>query len=388
MKRILFYSHDTYGLGHLKRVLAIARHLNENLTGISILIITGSGIINRIKLPDGIDYIKLPSVTKIGNEHYESKHLNIGINEILSIRQDIIFHTVRSFQPDMFVIDNVPMGLCNEAMPALELLKTSRPHTKIVLSMRDILDNPDEIKTTWALNNLYKRTDAYFDTVFIFGQKEIYNPVIEYDIPEKTAPKFNFCGYIKKSKIIYKPETIRNWFGVNGHPFVLITAGGGGDGKKLIEASLESIDRNGKGRLKSLVVLGPDYPREYEKMLHMKYRGNKDISIKSFVENLTDFINASDLVISMGGYNTICEILSLKKRAIVVPRTAPRTEQLIRAQLFHEKQLLDYIHPLQLDPDNLYAAIEKNLLMPPPNIELIDFKGLDNMLISVKELLN
>ena len=36
-------------------------------------------------------------------------------------------------------------------------------------------------------------------------------------------------------------------------------------------------------------------------------------------------------VVAMAGYNTFCEILSLDKRAILVPRTKPREEQLLRA---------------------------------------------------------
>jgi len=37
-------------------------------------------------------------------------------------------------------------------------------------------------------------------------------------------------------------------------------------------------------------------------------------------------------VVAMGGYNTFCEILSFGKPALIVPRTRPRKEQLLRAR--------------------------------------------------------
>ena len=36
-------------------------------------------------------------------------------------------------------------------------------------------------------------------------------------------------------------------------------------------------------------------------------------------------------VVAMAGYNTFCEILSLDKRAILIPRVLPRREQVMRA---------------------------------------------------------
>ncbi len=45
----------------------------------------------------------------------------------------------------------------------------------------------------------------------------------------------------------------------------------------------------------------------------------------------------------MGGYNTICEILTQQTPALIIPRQTPRKEQLIRAQRLKSKGLLDFI---------------------------------------------
>jgi predicted glycosyltransferase len=145
---------------------------------------------------------------------------------------------------------------------------------------------------------------------------------------------------------------------INGHRFILITAGGGGDGARLIETSLKAMDKFNDIPFKSLVVLGPDFPTARGKKIRSLYSRCKNILITNFVTHLQDFINASDLVISMGGYNTVCEILSLKKRAIIVPRVQPRVEQLIRAKKLSGNGLFEYIHPERLNPYILRERIK------------------------------
>lgn len=375
-KKILFYSHDTFGLGHINRILAIGNYLSRHREGVSVLLVSGSGIIHGIRIPRGIDYIKLPSVTKTGDESYRSKYLSLSLKETLKLRETILLDTAVSFKPDIFVVDNVPLGLKKEAQPTLEALRKSRPACRIVLSMRDILDDPAKIRRNWNENGIYGVLNSYFDAVLVFGLRDLYDVTKEYDVPEPASSKFLFCGYIKKSRTFDPPEKIRDRLDINGHRFILITAGGGGDGEKLIETSLEAMERYKEGLFKSLVVLGPDFPEKKEKKIRARYWANRKFIITNFVDHLPDFINASDLVISMGGYNTICEILSLRKRAIVVPRVRPRVEQLIRAKRMSERGLLEYIHPERLHPESLKKKIKDHLLKREPFEPRLDLGGL------------
>ena len=48
--KILMYSHDTYGLGHIRRTMAIASHLRS--PQVNILILTGSPIVGRFAFPE------------------------------------------------------------------------------------------------------------------------------------------------------------------------------------------------------------------------------------------------------------------------------------------------------------------------------------------------
>ena len=69
----------------------------------------------------------------------------------------------------------------------------------------------------------------------------------------------------------------------------------------------------------------------------------------------------ADVVVSMGGHSTICEILSFARPAIIVPRAAPRREQLIRAEGLSHRGLVRMIHPDELTADRLSQELERLL---------------------------
>lgn len=387
IKKILFYSHDTYGLGHLSRILKIGQYIAQHRKNISILIVSGSGIIHKIKIPPGIDYIKVPSVTKIGDDQYKSKYLDIDIEDIITLRQNILLDAALSFKPDVFVIDNVPLGLKNEATLTLENLSKVRPRCKIILTMRDVLDEPAKIKRVWARDGIYEQIEKYFDSVLVFGQQDIYNIIKKYEIPEPTASKFHFCGYLNNAPITISPETLKKNLGVDEHKLILITAGGGGDGDTFIETALKGLHQYNSNKFKIIIILGPDFPKHSEENVRSLYGKNNQFIIKNFVENLPDFINASDLVITMGGYNTICEILTFNKKAIVIPRITPRVEQLIRAKLLSKYGLLEYIHPKSLNTKILLHKIGTLLYTDQSVKNAIHLDGLKNAMNTFDKIL-
>jgi predicted glycosyltransferase len=77
-------------------------------------------------------------------------------------------------------------------------------------------------------------------------------------------------------------------------------------------------------------------------------------------------------VVAMGGYNTFCEILSFDKRALILPRTAPRREQFIRTKRAAELGLLSMLsEPEGRDPRRMCAAIRRVTQRPPPSATAI-----------------
>ena len=351
------------------------------------MIVSGSSMLAKLNIPAGIDYIKLPAVTKVGDDLYVSKYLNIGINQIIQMRSKILIHAAKSFRPDVFVVDNVPLGLKNEAQPTLEFLKRRNNSCRILLTMRDILDDPDKIKTNWRNNSIYEALKNVYDSILVFGLKKVYDIVEHYEIPEPTAAKVNFCGYIDKSGITAARESIRNILNINGHRLILVTAGGGGDGDNLVENYLRMVDSGRENGFKSLIVLGPDFPMKKRKDILSVYKNHKSIYITGFIPCLPEFMNAADLVVSMGGYNTMCEIMSLDKKAVIVPRVKPRKEQFIRAQCLSPFVPFKYIHPDEIDPHILKKEIDNLFSLTQGISPCIDLNGLHRSARIFKEML-
>ena len=121
--RLLIYSHDSFGLGHLRRCRAIAHHLVESFRHLSVLILSGSPIIGSFDFKSRVDFVRVPGVIKLRNGEYTSLQLHIDIEQTLAMRASIIQHTADIFDPHLFLVDKEPLGLRGEVRDTLTLLK-------------------------------------------------------------------------------------------------------------------------------------------------------------------------------------------------------------------------------------------------------------------------
>ena len=104
-------------------------------------------------------------------------------------------------------------------------------------------------------------------------------------------------------------------------------------------------------------------PKTQRKEIFKRSRKLK-VKVFHFYRQMEKILAAADLVISMGGYNTLCELMSQKTVSLLIPRETPRLEQTLRAQCFKERKLLDYIPWNELSTTLLRKKIE-NLLYEP-----------------------
>ncbi len=359
---ILMYSHDTYGLGHIRRTMAIANHLRDANT--NVLILTGSPIAGRFPFPEQVDFVRIPGMIKKTNDEYQSLSIRIDPEHALSIRTNIILATAQTFRPNLFIVDKEPHGLKKEVLPTLEWLRRSSPQTTSILGLRDILDDAEVICKDWSEKDVYSTLAELYDEIWIYGNRDIYNPVEEYRIPQSVQQKVTFTGYIPRRKLPQGTRThIRRQYRLLDEDiFVLVTTGGGGDGWELLDNYLSMHDYFPTSLpLKSVLITGPFMPkRQREKIKkRAKLHGIKTLP---FHPRLEEMMKGADLVISMGGYNTICEILTQKTPALIVPRQTPRREQLIRAMCLKERGLLDYIPWNEVTPqllrDKIFSIID------------------------------
>src|SRR3954447_16050965 len=146
--RVLIYSHDTFGLGHLRRCRTIAHALVERHRDLSVLILSGSPIIGSFDYRARVDFVRVPGVIKLRNGEYTSLNLHIGIEETLEMRASIIEHTAAIFDPDLLIVDKEPLGLRGEVKATLDLMR--RRGTPVVLGVRDVMDEPALLAPAWA----------------------------------------------------------------------------------------------------------------------------------------------------------------------------------------------------------------------------------------------
>jgi predicted glycosyltransferase len=363
MKRLLVYSHDTYGLGNIRRMLSICRYLIEVIPDLSILLVTGSPVIHSLRLPELLDYIKLPCLTRIGRGEYSTKYLNADINDAIRLRSDLILAAVTNFKPDLLMVDKKPLGVKRELAATFEYLQAKSPRTREILILRDILDSPEAIISNWERNGHYDAIKRFYHSVFVLGDRKIFDPVKEYRFPLPVEDKVIFCGYLGKELEPQQPDEIRRLVRINKRQkLILVTPGGGQDGYHVIENFLTGIrtapiDQH----LKSLVVCGPEMPELQRVKLQRQAAADSSVVFYEFTGEMMSLMAAADVVVAMGGYNTVCEILSLKKRAIVIPRVRPTQEQWIRAEKMSGLGLFKTIHPDQLTPERLMEVLRECL---------------------------
>jgi predicted glycosyltransferase len=378
--KILLYSHDTFGLGNIRRTLLLANELQEHYRGASILIVTGSPMIHAFRIPAGVDYVKLPCLDRTEAEHYEPRFLNSRAHEVQQTRTAILHNAVMGFSPDLLIVDKRAGGVDGELLPTLEALRTSGLKTKIILGLRDILDTPERTQNTLRRNGSFEIIERFYDEVWIYGSPSIFNAVKEYDFPDAVARITYFCGYLKR------PTTISHQ--AEGPPEVLLTTGGGGDGFSLIEAYLQGLSSLPRSiALRSTVIFGPQMNQVDRESLLRRFGFLADVTFLEFEPDLLQRYASAHLVVSLAGYNTVCELLSFARKAILVPRSQPVSEQLIRARLLAARGYFDLIEPQDLKPDILIERVLNNLRPVSVVARFPDLDGLPHIRVRTSALL-
>jgi predicted glycosyltransferase len=361
--RLMVYSHDTFGLGNIRRMLAICSHLHASIPDLSILIVSGSPMLQSFRVAQGIDYIKLPCLKRTELGELGVRFLDLDVTEIVRLRRELILSTVASYRPDVVLVDKKPDGLAGELEPSLRHIKCSLPQTRIHLVLRDILDSSSVTVDAWTRRGYYNILRWFYDRVLVLGDQSIFDVCEEYQFPQGLREKVHHCGYVQRQRPGRSRSEIRKELGVEQwESLVFVTAGGGQDGYELFSASLAATSSLAQRLpLKTLLVTGPELGTEQTQAICRAAQTQDGLQVIEFTDDLMSYMNAADIVISMAGYNTICELLTLGKRSILVPRVRPIEEQRIRAERLAGFRAFRTILPDELTPRVLERAIEEEL---------------------------
>ncbi|MEO1225426.1 MAG: glycosyltransferase [Pseudomonadota bacterium] len=323
--RVLIYSHDTFGLGHLRRCRAIGHALVARHSEMSVLILSGSPIIGSFDFRSRVDFIRVPGVIKLRNGEYTSLNLHIDTEETLAMRTSIIEHTAEIFDPDLFIVDKEPLGLRGEVKGTLQLMRDRG--TPTVLGLRDVMDEPALLAPEWERKKVLPALEDLYDHIWVYGLRQICDPLEGIEVPASVREKMAYTGYLRRTV----PQAA--WAAVppiDGQ-YILVTPGGGGDGEVMVDWVLRAYETGNPPNLPAVIVLGPFMSAEAQAGFVERAARLDTIEILTFDNKIERLIHDAAGVVAMGGYNTFCEILSFDKRAVLIPRTKPRLEQHIRA---------------------------------------------------------
>jgi predicted glycosyltransferase/nucleoside-diphosphate-sugar epimerase len=334
--RVLLYSHDTYGLGHLRRNTNIAHGLLQRAPEVEVTILTGSPVADQWPFPDRVSIVRLPPVVKVGPEEYRPVERR-SMSAVRAERAGIIASTLLRLRPDVFLVDHAPLGMKGELGLALKMAREELPDTRVVLGLRDILDEPDIVRATWSAQGVYQIMETAYNQIIVYGCRDLFDAASEYGIPDAVARRVQFSGYLAKERGLEESINGREaWTQARrtGDRRILVMGGGGGDAAPMQLAAIrawESLRYLLSGE--AVIVVGPLMAPADRTEVEQRARDVPGVRVIRSSTTMLSLVAAADLVVSMGGYNSVVEAVAARKPLVICPRTAPRREQLMRAEI-------------------------------------------------------
>jgi predicted glycosyltransferase len=380
-RRVLFYSHDGTGLGHLRITLGVATAYAGMREQDSLLLVTGSLQTGAFALPDNLDFVKLPAMPKRDlyaslppTEGYTGSH-----NSTIRFRAALGLATVQAFDPHLVVIDHAPAGLFRELAPSIDWLRRRDPAPSLALLMRDVTFGPEQTRSIWTNEGVYPLLDEAYDRILIYGDRRVFDPIATYGMSELAASRTRFCGYLAPSPPRRTPTQVRNEVGAGTLPLIAVSVGGGGDGRVFLRAYLAGLRDCSRAPVLSYVVTGPLLPEADRAEIIALTDSLPNVRVVDFDPDFAAVVRAADAVVCMGGYNSIAESVYFGKRPIVMPRVPGSEEQLLRAEGFARLGLATVVGPDPLDASALWDAIDRELSRTDPPAPVLAFDGLERI---------
>ncbi|MBI3466252.1 MAG: glycosyltransferase [Planctomycetes bacterium] len=384
--RIALYSPGMVGLGHMRRHLLIAQTLLCSRLRPIILMIAESREAGAFMTPPGMDFLTMPALAKDSDGRCRPRHLDIPLEDLVGLRENAIAAALEAFEPDVLIVDHLPRGALRELNPALEYLR-SRGRTRCVLGLRDVLGDRRTITQRWRRDANDEAIRDYYDAVWVYGDPVVYDAIREYRFPPDVAAKMCYTGYFDQlTRLRFAQVEHSDPVAALGLPtgrLALCLVGGGQDGARLAETFVHvelPPDTN------AVIVTGPFMPPEAQQRLREHAARRPSLRVLHFVTEPALLLRQADRVIAMGGYNTVCEVLSFEKPSLIVPRARRAPEQLIRAERLRRMGLVEVLHPDDVSPHLLgeWLACPKE---PPRARDRIDFNGLSRVTELLEEML-
>jgi len=369
--RAFVYVQHLLGIGHLQRAAVLARALAAQ--GIGVTLASGGRVppeMARSLAAEGVQLLLLPPASA-ADLTFKALHDEAGqpIDEAWKERRKaMLLASWRAAAAQLLVLELFPFGrrqLRFELLPLLEAAAAAEPRPAIVCSVRDILGG---LKSAERRAEAVALAERYFDRVLVHGDASVV--AFERTFPEarRIAPRVVHTGYL----VAMPPAAA----GDAGRDEVIVSAGGGAVGARLLEAAIGARALGSLRERTWRLLSGTNLPEaEFRRLAAIAARERGIVLERSRADFTTLLANCA-LSVSQAGYNTLLETVSARARAVVVPFSGGHeTEQALRARCFAERGLLEVLEEAALSPPALAAAIERALARPRPGPGAVDLGG-------------
>jgi predicted glycosyltransferase len=352
--RAIFFCNEQFGLGHLRRSLALAGALVELEADATGLVVTGSPATGLVPVPAGVETLKLPAspvdrhTQWSSTSHRAPGQLNLASEEVRALRGRLSLAAVQGVKPDITIVDYTPLGRGGELRPTLDHLR-SEGRSRTVLGLREVDDAFEALRAVWD-RPLVEAVRELYDLVIVYG------PEVPGDI---RVERLRDAGVrVRHVEAVASPELTTRARDLPAE-YLLVTGGGGIDGFELLMSAIEAL-RLEPLEIPAVMITGPMMPAR--KIARLSERSAElDVRIERYRGDMGATMRGARAIVAMAGYNTVAELVRTDVPALLVPRAAPRLEQMIRAQRLAETGRATVLDPDGLAPSSLRAAIRRLL---------------------------
>ncbi len=308
MATFILFSHDGYGLGHVRRNTLIARALVARDSAARVVVVTGSPARPGWLDDPRFSVVAIPPLVKDSAGVYRNPAQSF--ESAVDQRAAIFRRVVHKHRPDVVLVDRHPFGTRDELRDGLGLARTNG--ATILLGLRDVLDSAETVADELSGAGWADVQEVYSQAL-VYGSPVVCDHEREYGIPLPIT----YCGWVTSTtpSRTVDPE------------LVVVAAGGGADGDDVLRLGFEVMEAEPHRR--AIVVAGP-YANNGHVLESRRTLGRR-VRFSGDTDGCVNLFARAGVVIQMGGYNTTYEALSAGSRPIIVPRRSPRREQVIRA---------------------------------------------------------
>lgn len=318
--RHLLYTNECVGLGHLRRTMNLAEAITGRDSDASALVITGAAAAFNERRHPRIDTVKLPELSRTSEGDLRAARLGMDPLQFRDLRANLALAAARSFAPSVVLVDKTPLGLNDELVPALEALR-AEGNTRLVLGLRDIEDAPELVRRRWAGTRLQDTIARLYDAILVYGPRPAGDVLDCLGLDDVGVP-VHHVGYVGSPLPTTGPADLTPGY-------LLVAAGGGADGYAIFDAVLTSLARHPQ-TVSVVMVTGPLMPASERAEIRARAAA-LGVMVADSRDDMQSVIVGARGVIAMAGYNTVSEVLRAGKPMLLLPRTGPSGEQLVRA---------------------------------------------------------